>query len=66
MARTECVVAGVGRLKRGMCRDAAAPESGWPHATARTTSERVLADKHTTYVNHNFIVLSSDVSYAVT
>jgi len=65
MASTECVVAGVGRLKRGMRRDAA-PECGWPHAIASMISERVLADKHTTYVNHNFMFLSSDVSYAVT
>ena len=65
MASTECVVAGVGRLKRGMCRDAA-PEDECSHAIASTTSERVSADKHKTYVYHNFIVLSSDVSYAVT
>lgn len=44
-----------------MCRDGA-PECGWLHATESTTSERVLAGEHATYVNHNLIVLLSDVS----
>lgn len=54
----ECIVAGVGRLKRGMCRDAECANADEHHATATITSERVSADEHATYVNHNFIVLS--------
>lgn len=48
-----------------MCRDAA-PDCRRTHATATKISECVSAEEHATYVIHNFISLSSDVSYAVT